>query len=357
MHATYEEVMAAHRNTTWASIKHDGYRVQIHRSPKKFWMFTKNGNQLNYACYPDLVSIVEKLPVCIIDAEMVTEGASHGEIYENVRSRFRKPNLKPETLEKYLKSGLIQSAPMHLKVFDTLRFGNIHLLNRNLVDRTTYTNAFDTKGVIPVENKLVQSTEELEALVEATFASKKEEGVVCKNPFSSYRSGEHMDWVKFKRGETLDLAVVGIYKSEKMDLPFVTVLCAAYNHETGMYETLGKIAVVRNNFARDIHAEIGNSLQPTPPPNLALSDKLQRASYAKHLPDAYIAPENSVVLEVSALNLTRAKNWQTCGAEDGEAFSMRIGYVKYLRHDKDPEHATKTSTIRKLYELQQEGPR
>ncbi|MBU0461061.1 MAG: hypothetical protein KJ574_00585 [Nanoarchaeota archaeon] len=354
-YADFDEVMRAHGGKTFADIKYDGYRIQIHKNNRRFWMFTGDGNEYNYRCYPEIVEIVEKLPTCIIEAELIGEGNNHKQVFDKVKRRFRRPGIKQKTIDAYLESGIINDIPLSLRVFDTLRFEKKGLLYVPLEERRKYTERFDGKGMQPTETQLVTGTEELEALIEQTFKA-KQEGRVCKNPASLYHPGQTtgIDWIKFKRSEPLDLVIVGFYTNENYanGLPFTSVLCATYNDEKGVYETIGKIGVTRAGLANEIHREVATKICPTRPRNVAFSEKLERQSFAKYVPQSYIYPEQSIVLEVKAMNLNLANNWQTCGYENGKAFSMRIGFAQQVRYDKSPKMATKTCAVRKLYELQ-----
>lgn len=354
-YATVDELMEAHDGRTWAEIKNDGYRLQVHRGKHLLKMFTRNGNELNYQCYPDLVEIAQSLPTCIIDAEMVTEGSSHKEVFDRVQRRFRKPGIKQETVDRYLASGIVDDIPLHLNVFDTLRFERKGLLELPFNERMSYTETLDVPGILPVEGEMVWGAGDLESLIN-DVTKRGEEGLVCKNPDSHYLPGsDRIDWVKFKRSETLDLVIVGFYQNGNYvkELPFTSVLVAAYNDGTAGYETMGKIGVTRKDLALDIYGQVREYMREQRSANVAFSEKLDRPSYAMHVPDFYIDPEQSVVLEVKAMNLNFNRNWQTCGRKGDKAFSMRIGYATQLRPDKGPRQATTTKIISKLYQIQE----
>jgi ATP-dependent DNA ligase len=355
LYATYEQVMQEHKGRTFAEIKHDGYRIQIHKSDSGLKMFTGDGKEYNYQCYPEIVAAAERLPVCILEAELVGEGKNHKEVFDKVKKRFRRGGVSQKSIDKYLESGVIDEMPLHLKVFDTLRFEKKGLLYTPLEERRGYTERFDSKGISPADLAIVTSAADLSDLVDWTIKS-GHEGRVCKNPTSFYDPGSaNTNWVKFKRSEPLDLVVVGIYKNAEYatDLPFSSVLCAAYNDQTQRYETIGKIGVTRNGIAREINEEIAHRIRSERPSNVAFSEKLDRDAFAKYVPTAYVDPEQSVVLEVKAMNLNFADNWHTCGAKDGKAFSMRIGFANQIRYDKAPNMSTKTRAIRSLYQIQE----
>ena len=353
-YATFEDVMEAHKGRTFADINYDGYRVEIHKKSGLLGIFTANGNELNYGCYPEIVKIAQSLPTCIIEAELVGEGSTHKEVFDNVKRRFRRSGISDAALEKYLGSGVIDDTPLSLRVFDVLRFENKAVMHLPLEERRKFVERFDSRGIQPSETQIITSVDYLVDMVESTFRG-MHEGRVCKNPASSYVPGSRtMDWVKFKRSETLDLVVVGFYTDEDYvdELPFTSVLVAAYNDVTGKYETLGKIGATREGIADEIFAEVKGKTSDSAPRNVVFSDKLQRSSYENFVPDSYIDPESSVVLEVKAMNLDFSNNWQSCGLQGGKAFSMRIGYAHQLRPDKNPKQATTTAAISKLYGLQ-----
>lgn len=346
-YADYDELMQAHKGKTFAELKHDGYRVQIHKNSERFWLFTGNGNEYNYRCYPDIVQIVERLPSCMLEAEMIAKGNTHNQVFDNVKKRFRRDGISDASIDKYVNSGVIAEVPLSLKVFDTLKFDNRGIANQPLEMRRKYTENIDIEGIAPSELTIIDNKPALESLVEKTL-SMNQEGLVCKDPSSLYLPG-HVgnEWVKFKRSEPLDLVVVGVYQTEGV---ISGALCATYNHETGMYETLGKISTVR--IADEFIPLVLDKLVDEKPGNVLISDKLKKPAYERFVPYRFVKPEQSVVLEIRAMNIYHSDNWQTCGENDGKGFSMRIGFVREVRYDKDSIHATRTSAVRKLYELQ-----
>ncbi len=352
-YATIDDMMEAHHNHTVAEIKHDGYRVQVHRGKSSLKIFTRNGNELNYDCYPDVVQMAKDLPTCIIDAELVGEGNNHKEVFDRVKQRFRRPGIKQESVKKYLDSNIVCDVPLNLRIFDMMRFEKKGLLHLPFEERTSYVESIDVPGIVPVDQAHFWNRDNLEEFIDDIFV-RGQEGIVCKDPSSKYMSGHKgIEWVKFKRSETLDLVVVGFYKDEFMkDLPFTGVLVASYNNNTGMYETLGKISTTRNMLSSEIYDVVQDNMTRESSKKVVFSEKLERQAYSRFVPDMYINPDHSVVLEVKAMNLNYNDNWQTCGEKGGKAFSMRIGWANQLRPDKSPRQATTTETINKLYKFQ-----
>ncbi|MFC1722839.1 hypothetical protein ACFL0V_01740 [Nanoarchaeota archaeon] len=351
-YASHEEVMEAHGGRTQADVKYDGYRVQVHKGSRGVKIFTRNRNELNYACYPDLMKIVEGLPNGIIEAELVGEGGTHKQVFDNVKRRFRRPGIKPESVQKYLSSGIVSDVPLALRVFDVVKYGRREVGRLPLSERRKIVEGIEGPGIQPAETQLIRGLDELVAVIDDSFSG-MQEGRVCKNPDSQYIPGRKgIDWVKFKRSETLDLVVVGFYKMDPhIDDPYTSVLCTTYNDETGMYETIGKIGVIRDGMAYDIHELVGENRTPFWPDNIDTSNMKKRRD--SHVPNWWIKPEESLVLEVKAMNINYNRNWQSCGLKGGKAYSMRIAYATQIRHDKGPLEATKTSDVEMLYRIQE----
>lgn len=70
----------------------------------------------------------------------------------------------------------------------------------------------------------------------------------------------------------------------------------------------------------------------------------------ERVPDYFISPKKTNVVEVAAMNFNKSKNWHSCGFEDGKSYSLRIGWLKSLREDKKPTDASTTEQVKSLYE-------
>lgn len=350
-------VIQEHGGETWADDKHDGYRVQVQKSPTNLWLFSNNSNLFEQRCFPDIVETCLRLPVGIFECEFVVECcSSNKECFDRVCERCcgKFEGISDKTVEKCLNSGKIEKHLLSLRVFDVLRWGKRCLMDLPWRERRKYVEKLDFAGIKPVEYTILKSVEEIEAHLRKILSEHKE-GFVCKNPNSIYVPGsETTDWVKFKKYETLDLTVVGFYRDCSGRLPFSNVLCAVYNPATGLYETLTKVSVVRDNFADLIYTHVKDNFKIDEPKNLVLSTNFYNNP---ELPFYYINPDKSIVLEINAMNINFTKNWHSCGlfnAEvDGKSFSLRIAHVKRLREDKIPKQSTTTQQIVKLFELQE----
>ena len=72
--------------------------------------------------------------------------------------------------------------------------------------------------------------------------------------------------------------------------------------------------------------------------------------HPEQMPTFYIRPENSVVLEIASMNCHYGKNtWHSCGYQNGEAYSLRIAWLKRIREDKKVADASTTEKVKKMY--------
>ena len=176
------------------------------------------------------------------------------------------------------------------------------------------------------------------------------EGIVLKEPNLAYIPGDETHWIKIKRFETLDLTILGLYNATKgSGEKYGHALVATLNQERNTYESIGKVNIIRTNpstgrtFASEIRTMIKRGTSKHP------SDK---ANYGLAEPDVYIEPDESLVLEVGAVEINFGPaHPYSCGKDaKNNAYSLRIGHVRTIREDKNPEQSTTTQEVRKLYE-------
>ena len=55
------------------------------------------------------------------------------------------------------------------------------------------------------------------------------------------------------------------------------------------------------------------------------------------------------VVEVCAMNVQRGQTWHSCGLDEGNAYSLRISWLKGVRPDKAPRQATTTDMVKNSF--------
>jgi DNA ligase 1 len=338
--ALYDSILMEHNGKTFAEIKEDGYRMQLHKKGNDVKAFTRSKNQIYLELFPELEYSIKNLPDCILDAE-IRGGIGHMGFY-SVKKRFRS-KISEKGLDEYLNSGIVNAAPITLRVFDTLYWKGKELIDKSLYERRKYTENILEEKISPSELNIINDPLKLKNIFEQ-LVGENYEGLVCKNPDSIYQPGaKNKDWIKLKRSETLDLTVLGVYMDKE---EISQLLCGTINN--GRYETLGKVNAKREGMNKELSALLENKFLPSCPQNVLIN----QAAYSKPdaIPDYFINPDKSIVVEVAAMNFNRGKNWHSCGLEDGNAYSLRIGWLKNIRDDKSPKDSTTSDQVKMFYE-------
>lgn len=331
----FKEIIKKHKGKTLAEVKYDGYRIQVHKD-KDISLYTRGLNQLNLEVFPDIKGSLKSLPKGIYDGELV--GYKPGlEGFNSVKKRVRGD----------LDVKLVQEHPLQIKFFDILQLENEPVIKNPLTERRKILEKY-------IENisdqELIINQEQLKSKFDSVI-KRNLEGLVCKNPDSLYLIGKKTkDWIKLKNFLTLDLAILGLYKGEgKMaELPFAAVLLGTKNNEK--YETIAKVGIFNKEMINYIYGQVSSNLVSSAPNNVVISKVIEKKTYARKIPFSYIQPQKSLVVEVKCLNITKSKNYHSCGLDDkNEAYSLRIATIERLRTDKAIKDCTTTEQISELY--------
>jgi ATP-dependent DNA ligase len=340
----YGEIITTHGGRTLAEIKQDGYRLQIHKKDGIVRAFTRSLNEVNLGIFPELNSSLVGLPDCILDTEVTGYGLIGYDGFQSIKKRFRN-KVSSESLKKYLESSLTSEFPVGLTAFDTLYWEDKKLINLPLIERRKFTEGILEPRINPsVQRSFTEASKLEDWFVELTDS--KYEGLVCKNPNSLYLPGkETTEWLKLKRAETLDLAILGVY----LDGDSISqVLCGTYNQVEGRFETLAKVNAKREGANKSLDKLLDGKLCEVKPANLFLNPTIEK--HQDQIPTYFIKPENSAVLEVASMNCHYGNNtWHSCGYDGTNAYSLRIAWLKRIREDKGIADVSTTEKVRKMY--------
>lgn len=341
------ELIEKHGGLSYGEIKEDGYRCQVHVDNNYVKMFTRAGNEYIYECYPEIIRAVKKLNLkqTVLDAELKGESIGY-KGFTKIRKRFRRTC--PKNLEEYKQ--LIKEVPLKLVVFDTLMFEEEELLDKPLKQRRKYTENIYGIRVEPSELYKIVGEKQFDELFEEKVKKQRHEGFVLKNPGSAYigtskelhQEDKAYNWVKIKNFETLDLVIVGLFKSEyAKDLKFSSALCAMKNNESGLYDVIGSVSLARknpvtgNSFASDLEHIVETSNKPA---DVYFPEKIEK----KYNNIKYVDPKDSQVVEIRTMQLEF----------DGKNYSFRIAYINDIREDKNISQTTTLKEVQEIYKVQ-----
>ena len=339
--ALYQEVFEEHNGRTFAEVKEDGYRMQVHKKNGVIRAYTRSLNEIVTELFPELDSSFERLPDCILDCEITGEQKVGHEGFNIIQKRFRH-KISPKGIEAYLKSGISAKMPVALRVFDTLYWENQPLIDVPLTERRKYTENISEKRIFPSTQRTLNSEEELKSWF-TQLVSDGYEGLVCKNPASIYLSGKKTkDWIKVKRGETLDLAILGAFVDKR---GMYELLLGTYNTSENRYESLCKVNAKTDSLDKEIYPLIEGNFSLKCPENVFLNPNMLNGKYSS--PDFFVKP--SVVLEVSAINYQAGSDKHSCGYLDGKSYSLRTAVMKRIRFDKPATEVTTSLQVKQAY--------
>jgi DNA ligase-1 len=336
----YQDVINRHNGSTCAELKYDGYRMQLHKKGEAVKGFTRSLKGAPFRIYPELMESIAKLPDCVLDCEL-NGGTGHSG-FKVVKNRFRS---KETSMEKYTEKADI-SRKLELRVFDVLCLENKWTMHLPLTERRKFTENISRKRIKPGKQWKVESAEGLEKLF-TELVDKKNEGLVCKNPSSLYIPGDKSgEWLKIKKFEPIDVVILGVYmKNESIS----QLLCGTYNPEAKCFETIAKVNAKKDGMNVQLEALLKDKFKAEKPSSILLSANAKEDD----LPDFYIEPMNSAVVEIKAMNINYGKNRYSCGLNNGKSYSLRIAWLNEIRDDKTPTQTSAVKDIEYLYKVQE----
>jgi DNA ligase-1 len=190
--------------------KYDGERIIAIRSGDEISLWTRRNIQASYK-FPEIVEALKNDVEgndWILDGEMTVSGGFRQLLNRNVEDRFKI-------------SLLSRKNPATYNVFDIIRHGK-DILNIPIIERKSIL----MKVVHPDDRIEIVPFHEVDKIEEQYSDYLKEgfEGVVIKNSYSKYEPGRRSDqWLKIKKGDTLDVHIIGATKSTG-SIPFGALL-------------------------------------------------------------------------------------------------------------------------------------
>lgn len=343
--------------------KYDGERAQVHLlETGEVRVYSRNSEDMSQR-YPDLVSIVKDFikvtdeleatatpKSMILDCEAVAWDKETSKIlpFQVLSTRKRK-----EVSEEDIKVHIC------LFAFDVLYYNGQSVITKSFQERRQCL--FD--NFKPIEGKFQYATfknssdlDELQAFLDQSVKDSCE-GLMVKmlHGSESYYepSKRSRNWLKLKKdylagvGDSLDLVVVGAYFGKgKRTGSYGGFLLAAYNDDTGEYETTCKIGT---GFSDEDLVSLYNKLKPTeisqPKPFYVYDTKNSNA-----VPDIWLEP--TTLFEVLTADLSLSPIYKAAHLEYGKGISLRFPRFIRIREDKGIEDATTSTQVSEFYERQ-----
>lgn len=214
-------------------VKFDGARVQIHSDGEEVTIFSRNMEEVTDPL-PEIVEFVHEhvTAPAILDGEVVAMDDDGRPLpFQEVLKRFRRKHDVARAREE---------VELSLYAFDCLHADGDDLLEAPLTERHARLTEMLDVGVSELTSS--DDTDEI-AAIEADALEAGHEGIMLKNPDSTYSPGRRgKNWLKRKPDvETLDLVVTGAEWGEGRRAKFLGTFLLSVCTDSG-YETIGKVA-------------------------------------------------------------------------------------------------------------------
>ena len=356
----------------WIEEKLDGERMQLHmveddETPggKRFGFWSRKAKDYTYlygnGFEDENASLTHQIKGAfhegvrniILDGEMITWNPTEDKIVPF-------GSLKTAAISEQQNPFANGKRPL-FRVFDCLYLNDVDLTRYTLRKRREAL----TTSVESVHRRLeihkyheAQQASEIEPLLREVVAESSE-GLVLKNPRSSYRLNERNDdWIKVKPeymtefGEALDCVVIGgYYGSGKRGGMLSSYLCGLRVDDAQVKlgvnpQKCYSFFKVGGGFSADDYAQVRHRTEgkwidwdPKKPPTEFV--ELAGGDRQHERPDVWIHPEDSVVLAVKAASISPSGQFKL-------NWTLRFPRFKKLRTDKDWKSAL---SIEEFYQL------
>jgi DNA ligase-1 len=321
-------------------LKYDGFRLQCHKKGDKVEIYSRKLEMMTHM-FPDVVDAVRNLK----KDELIFEGEALA--YNKKKKRYFSFQ---QTMHRRRKHGIDEASkefPLNVFVFDILYLDGTDLTNEPYRERRQILRKlFKNKILKPSGSRIVATPKTLGKMFRASI-SKGLEGIMAKDLDAPYTAGKRkFAWIKLKKSygksvDTIDGIIVGYYlgHGSRAEFEFGGVLVAVYNADSGMLETVAKVA---SGFSEEEMVELRKVLEKIktkkPPKNLDYNIEV----------DFWVEPTH--VIEVAFDEIT-VSPMHTAGGK-GKGYALRFPRIVKMRDDKTVQEITTSHEIEHMYEIQ-----
>ena len=187
----------------WVEDKYDGIRCQLHKVDSEVRLYSRDRKDITRQ-FPEVVAaFAEGTDSYALDGELMALHDGRSLPFARLQQRLGRVAPTPE---------IVQAHPTAMVAFDLLAHGEESLLDLPLRERKRRLDEMGLPaGQHITPNFTAESAEEIERLFKEARELRGNEGLMCKDPESPYRSGRRgFMWLKVKKPlDTLDVVIVG----------------------------------------------------------------------------------------------------------------------------------------------------
>ena len=308
--------------TFFAEDKLDGVRAQIHKSGDRVAIYTRTMDRADES-FPDVVAEIAKLPGdFLLDGEIVPYADGHVLPFAHIQRRLGR---------KRLSARLLKENPARFIAFDIV-FRNAELLmGCSLIERRAALDDLASHGdLLTTRSTAVTTTERIAQAFEDARA-RRNEGIVMKDPQSSYSPGRRGQWwLKLKTHlPTFDCVVtMAEYGHGKRRGVLSDYTFAVWDREPDLPgATLVNIGKAYSGITDE---EIGQ-----------LTERFLKLA-RERFGHSYVV-EPRIVLEIACDQIQRS-------ARHASGYALRFPRIKRIRWDKRAQDADRLGRVIEIYE-------
>lgn len=302
--------------------KYDGARLQCHVTPESIRLFSRRMVEVTDSM-PDVCARLRdhtNVSSAIIDCEVVAYASdSDGPApFQEVMTRFKRKHNVEEMTEK---------VQLSLYSFDILYVEGDSLIDSDLLKRRERLETAVSDEILAP--RWTASTAEEIARIEEESLESGHEGVMVKNPDSTYQPDNRgKNWVKIKPAvETLDCVVVGAEWGEGRRSHLLgTFMLAIQDEDTGELQRIGKVGTGLSDAKL---AELTERLKP-----------LIESETGKNVT---VTP--NIVFEVGTEEIQPSPTYES-------GYGLRFPRFIEIREDKGVEDIETVERVNRLYDAQ-----
>jgi DNA ligase-1 len=330
--------------------KYDGERIQAHKDGDSVRLFSRRLSDVTEQ-FPDVVQQVKehiRATSAILDGEAVAYNRDKRTYYPFQKLMQRR--------RKYQVSEYTSRIPVRYMVFDLLYRDGSSWMGKNYPERveTLHKILESSELIAPAGSTRTGTTFGIQDYFNRCLDAGLE-GVICKSTAtdSFYEAGSRSwQWIKWKKSygtaltDTLDLVVIGGYLGRgKRKGTYGSLLCAAYNEENDIFQTICGLGA---GFSDEQLAFLPEKFR-----NVEVDEQPARCMVREQkYPDQWFVP--TFVLEVLGAEITES-TMHTCNWDEEKGSGMGLRFPRFIRWrpEKSPEQATSAEEIREMFQGQQ----
>jgi DNA ligase-1 len=308
--------------TFWSEDKLDGIRAQVHKSGDRIAIYTRTMDRTDES-FPDVVAAIAAIPgEFLLDGEIVPYRDGQVLPFAQIQRRLGRKALTPK---------ILRDNPAAFIAFDILYKDGQLLMDCPLaLRRESLDSLASSSSLLTTTRTPVVTSSEIAAAFDSARA-RRNEGIVLKDPDSSYSPGRRGQWwLKLKTHlPTFDCVVTfaeyghGKRRSVLSDYTF-----AVWDRDPALPDAA--LVNVGKAYSGLTDVEIAELTQ------LFLSIAIARRGRV-------FAVKPRVVLEIACDQIQKS-------ARHASGYALRFPRIKRIRTDKRPEDADLLSRIAELYE-------